>query len=288
MKTKSNSFLRLSAITVAITLAALPSARAANATWSTTPTNVDWNVAGNWDVLPTTGTSLVFGNSTQTTLNNDLTSDSFNIAGITFNVGSPAYTISGNAFALTGGITNSSSNLQTINDAFSMTAARTFTTVGGITLGGNVTGTGGGITKAGAGTLSLTGISNAWTGNTTVNAGTLNLNGGFGGTIGSSSSIFGVGLNNGVNGATTAVGTVATGAVANIGGGTYTLSQLSVGYTNFNMAGSGWLTMTNGTITATNSTGYFVIGGENQKPGNGQLGIGQVDLSGNSVINFNY
>jgi len=281
----------LTSIAVAITLAALPSARAAIETWSTAPASSSWN-ATNWTGTnnpPITGDSLVFGNSTQTTLNNDLTTGSFNIAGITFNAGAPAYTISGNAFALTGGITNNSTNLQTINDAFSMTAARTFTTVGGITLGGNVTGTGGGIIKAGAGTLSLTGSSNAWTGNTTVNAGTLNLNGGFGGTIGSSSSIFGVGLANGVNGA--AAGTVATGAVANIGGGTYTLSQLSVGYTggtSNNSAGSGWLTMTNGTITATNSSGYFVIGGENSQPGNGQLGIGQVDLSGNSTINFNY
>jgi len=150
---------------------------------------------------------------------------------------------------------------------------------------------------AGAGTFTIGSLSNSiltlsgantYTGNTTVNAGTLNLNS-VGNTIGSSTSVIGVGLANGVNGAV--AGTVATGAVANIGGGNYTVSALQVGYTggtNNNSAASGWLTMTGGTITANNSSGYFVIGGENSQPGNGQLGIGQVDLSGNSVINYNY
>ncbi len=59
----------------------------------------------------------------------------------------------GDAFNLTGGVTNSGTNLETINDAFSMTAVRTFTTTtggGNITVGGNISGTGGGITTAGA------------------------------------------------------------------------------------------------------------------------------------------
>ena len=136
-----------------------------------------------------------------------------------------------------------------------------------------------GITKAGSGTLSLTGNNNLWMGNTTVNAGTMNLKDGFSGTIGAgATSVIGVGLANG-----------AGGAVANIGGGIFNANQLSVGYTggggNTNQ-GNGWLTMTGGTINATNASGFFVIGGENV--GNGTLGAGQVDLSGESVINFNY
>ena len=71
----------------------------------------------------------------------------FSLGGFTFNsLAQPPYTISGNSFALGGGITNSSANTQTINDAFSMAATQTFTTTtggGNLSLGGVISGAGG-------------------------------------------------------------------------------------------------------------------------------------------------
>ncbi len=162
------------------------SAVAATETWTTGTGTANWSLGTNWtgtNLPPATGDSLIFGatNGT-TTLNDDLTNSSFNIAGITFNSGDPAYTISGNAFNLTGGIANNGTALETINDAISMSAVQTFTTTAGggnITLGGAMTdgGLGGGITVAGFGTLTLTGA-DSYVGATTVNSGTLNLGGG--------------------------------------------------------------------------------------------------------------
>ncbi len=156
---------------------------AATETWSTGAGDGTgkWSVAGNWtgtNLPPISGDFLIFGATTGTiTLNDDLTSSSFNIAGITFNAGDPAYAISGNTFNLTGGITDNATNTQTVNDAFSMTAAQTFTVSSGGTLllGGVISGAGG-ITANGAGTLTLS-AANTYTGGTTVNSGTVNVSG---------------------------------------------------------------------------------------------------------------
>ena len=171
----------------ALLLLGLHPAQAANGpdTWVGN-TSALWSLAGNWtgtNTPPQSGDSLIFGvaGTAGATLNNDLTTAAFNIAGMTFNSGASAFTIAGNAFALTGGITNSSTNLQTINDAFSMASTQTFTTTtggGNLKFGGVISGAGGLIT-AGAGTTTLSN-SNTFTGGTTVNGGTLNLNAGGG------------------------------------------------------------------------------------------------------------
>ena len=158
-----------------------PSARAAVDTWSSSATSLTWNTGTNWsgtDLPPAPGDSLVFATSGAggVNLNNNLTSSSFNIAGITFNNGASAFVISGSAFALTGGITNNGTNLEIINDPFSMTAVQTFTTNAGggnLSLGGSISGVGG-IIAAGTGILTLS-PSNTYTGTTTVNGGTLSV-----------------------------------------------------------------------------------------------------------------
>jgi autotransporter-associated beta strand protein len=165
-----------------------------------------FSTAGNWtgtNAPPVSGDSLVFGaaGAGGFFLNNDLTSASFNVAGITFNSSAFSYIIgdggstgnAGNTFVLTGGVTNNSTNVQTINNAFSVTAVQTFTTTAGggdIVLGGNLSGAGGGINVTGGGTLTLTGA-NTYTGNTTIASGAkLQIgNGGATGSIPTNSAI---------------------------------------------------------------------------------------------------
>jgi len=147
----------------------LQSAQAANKAWSTnTPGPANGNFSGtNWTVgttgvaTPTsaaaTGDALFFDTSAITTLTNDLSGASF--VGLTFNSGASAYTIGGNSFTLTGGVTNNSTSLQTINNAITLSnVARTFNAgSGGLTLGGALSGTTGTVTFIGAGTTTLSG-----------------------------------------------------------------------------------------------------------------------------------
>ena len=113
-----------------------------NDTWQGSAGSTDWLTSGNWTVgsankPPISGDALIFTSvnaSSSTTLTNTLTSNLFNVNGITFNASSPAYTMSGNTFNLTAGITNNSGNLQTFSNA------------GGLSSTGNITdtlGTGG-------------------------------------------------------------------------------------------------------------------------------------------------
>ena len=157
--------------------------RATNATWTGT-TDGTWATGANWGgAAPVTGQGLVFTSATGaggTTLTDNLmTAGTFTVAGITFNSGSPGYTINagtvgGNpsGFTLTTGITNSSTSLQTINDNFALSGTDTMkTTAGGgnLTLGGTISGTGA-IATSGAGTVTLSGA-NTYTGNTAISSG---------------------------------------------------------------------------------------------------------------------
>ena len=138
------SRLLAAGILVAMALIARP-ASAATDTW-TGNTDDTWNTAGNWsgtNLPPSSGDSLIFTSAAGNgglDLNDDWTSGSFNIAGITFQSGSGPFVIgdgtaidtnAGNAFTLTGGITNSSTSLQTINDPFAISGSQTFTTTRG-------------------------------------------------------------------------------------------------------------------------------------------------------------
>jgi autotransporter-associated beta strand protein len=134
--------LGTSAVMAAALLLCGQSAQAAAKTWAGSAGSTDWLTGTNWGgSAPVTGDSLTFTSanaSASATLTNTLTSSAFNIAGITFNAGSPAYTMTGNTFNLTAGITNSSSNIQTFNNTggISVSAASTFavTSTGGITI----------------------------------------------------------------------------------------------------------------------------------------------------------
>jgi autotransporter-associated beta strand protein len=186
MKTIKTKTIRTvtGALIVAFALLGRNAQAQASDTWTGT-TSANWGDS-NWtggNNPPSSGDSLIFTSATGaggTALNNNLTSSSFNVANIIFNSGSAAFTVSGNAFNLTGNITNNSTSLETINDPFSMTTARFFTTTAGggdLALGGILSGTGGGITKAGSGTLTLS-AANSYSGATTDNGGILKLNNG--------------------------------------------------------------------------------------------------------------
>ena len=217
----------------ALAIFALQPARSATDTWSTAPGSGAWGTAGNWsDVannFPASGDSLVFGATTITSdTDNLMTPSTYNIAGITFTASAPAYTINpflsgDNGFTLTGGITNSSTSLETINDLITTTAVRTITLTSGggnITLGGNISGAGGGFTTTGAGTLTLTG-SNSYTAATTVgNGGTLQLQANAANTVSGTSYALGSGglTMGGVNSSTTTLQLRSDGSLTFNGG----------------------------------------------------------------------
>ena len=262
----------------AVCLALAPSQlQAANRTKAGTGT--DLTAAASWDALPGSSDTATWVGSSRgagLAMPGSLSWYGISVAGA---LGDIDITGTGSLTVGTGGIDLSASTVNmSLGNPIILGSSQTWSVTNSRTLavGGNVSGAAG-LTKAGAGTLTLSGSNGAWTGSTAVNAGTLNLNGGFGGTIGTgASSVFGVGYANGT-----------AGAVLNIGGGTFNAHELKVGYTLSTTAGTGWLTMTGGTITMASAT-WFVIGGEDTQPGNGTLGAGQVDMSGNSVINMNY
>ncbi|OYW76941.1 MAG: hypothetical protein B7Z37_06380 [Verrucomicrobia bacterium 12-59-8] len=166
----------------------------ASGLWSN---NVNWGA----NTLPNYALGLQFDGLLNLNATNDATAAS---AGITFNVGAGVFTLDGNAITLTGGITNNSFSVQTLNfgtTGIKLGAGQTWNS--GILLGGGLnvssavdlagqslaidgtnntnisgtisdTGIGGGLVKNGAGTLT-TSANNTYAGTTAVTAGTLNV-----------------------------------------------------------------------------------------------------------------
>jgi fibronectin-binding autotransporter adhesin len=153
------------------------SVRAASTdTWAGSSGSTDWATTGNWSYSSgsgpvASGDSLVFTSanaSTGTALTDSLTTNSFGIAGITFNSGALAYTMAGNAFELTGNMTNNSSSLETINNAITLSANQSINAAAGaIAIGGVISGSTFGITAPGASTVTLSGA-NLYGGTTTI------------------------------------------------------------------------------------------------------------------------
>ncbi len=165
-------------------------------TWSTysgaAGNQTNWNLNN----TPTTGLAddLVFAGTTQRNTTNDITGVTAN--SVAFSGTAGAFTLNGNAIALNGGVTNSSTSLQTISMDVTLNGASTWNAAAGILrVNGNViNGSGlltvdgtfdstfngvigagsGGLQKDGTGTLSLTG-NNTYTGDTQINAGTVNV-----------------------------------------------------------------------------------------------------------------
>jgi T5SS/PEP-CTERM-associated repeat protein/autotransporter-associated beta strand protein len=147
----------------------------------------NWSIPANWSGwAPAPGETLTFGTATNTANNNDYAPGT-QFAGITFNSGTPAYTLSGNSIALSGPVTNNSSNLQTIElgVGFGSSGATFNTAAGDLSVTRAISGAGT-LNKTGTGTLFLSGSSSKSVGNLILSAGTINLNSGLlqvGGTL---------------------------------------------------------------------------------------------------------
>lgn len=94
----------------------LTSLASAQSTWSG-GSGTAWNDAGNWDVLPATGSNLIFNSFTGSQpSNNDFVGESF--GSLTFGTMMPAagVTLGGNPFTLTGGLVNNNATAgRTVN-----------------------------------------------------------------------------------------------------------------------------------------------------------------------------
>ena len=169
---KSQRYLKLLFFLLSLTL----TAEAATCTWNGSASNL-WNTAANWNsnAVPTTGDDLVFpsGAANISTSNDIAAGTSF--ASITFGAGASAYVLSGNSITLTGNITNSSSNTDTIKIAIILNVATCTISAGSkLILSGIISETGGArsINKTGTDILELGGA-NTYSGGTTISLGTL-------------------------------------------------------------------------------------------------------------------
>jgi autotransporter-associated beta strand protein len=143
-----------------------------NSIWNGGGADNNWSTSANWSGVALQANSpLVFAGTTRLTPNND-TAAGTEYAGVTFNSGSGAFVIGGNAINLNGDVVNNSSNLQTINLNLAMQANTNFNAASSdLAIGGNISGAFS-VTKLGSHTLTLSGANN-YSGTTTVSAGTL-------------------------------------------------------------------------------------------------------------------
>ena len=167
---------------------------AATLTWTGLGGNPNFATAANWSPMlaPVAGDTLIFAGSTGPA---PQSASSLTVAALNFGSSATAFTIGG-AGLLTvnsGGVTNSSAAVETIQNAIKLGAAQTWNASAGdllfsgninnngfllttnaaknITLNGNVSGTGG-LTKTGLGTLTLSGT-NSYSGTSRLSAGTV-------------------------------------------------------------------------------------------------------------------
>ena len=146
--------------------------RAADRTWTGGGGDGNWSTPANWGgTAPTTNDTLFFSGTTRLSSTNDLPED-IPLAGIIFNSGAGAFTLSGNRISLEGPVSNLSASAQTFSLGMALTGTRVFdASNGAITVNGAISGPGG-LTKTGPQALTLS-ASNSYDGVTVVNNGLL-------------------------------------------------------------------------------------------------------------------
>ncbi len=192
----------------------------------------NWSFNGNWSpaTVPASSqnTQLTFDTTISPAMTNDI-SGTLTLNSMTFNAGSPVYTLSGNPLAFqtnTSGalpsIVTNSSNSVTISDAITLMNSLTVSGTGDVALNGAIAGAGG-LTMSSSGTLTLANAPNTYSGGTSILSGTVQV------------------------GADSALG---TGPVAVGGGATliYTGPTSTSASRSFNLGGNGTLAIASGQI----------------------------------------
>jgi len=180
--------------------------------WTGLTSNSLWSAAGNWtnSVPPEYGDAVIF---TGQTFTNSYVDSTFSQAAVTFYAMAGSYALeatNGGVLTLTRGINNYSANAQTVNVPIVLAADGTFNTdLGGVVIGGPISGTGLGLSKIGPGTLTFR-AANTYSGATTIAAGTLALSPG---------------------------GSLATSSINLAAGATFDVSALG----NYGLPGNTWL-----------------------------------------------
>ncbi len=195
----TTALLKTVTLVCALGFGGLRDGPAAAVTWNGGGNDNFWQTAANWGgTAPGNGDALFFAGTTRLAPTNDFSS--LTIAGLTFSSTAEAFTLSGNAVGLGGGITNSSASLQTINLGLNLTANQTVYAVkGDVTINGVIGETGGsfGLTNLGSKVLTLRNA-NTFSGGVTLAKGTL--------AIGSDAALGTGPLRFGVTGSTIAAG----------------------------------------------------------------------------------
>ncbi len=261
-------------LAAALLAAVSSNAHAATKTWVGN-TDANFATSANWTPSAVTANdTLTFGaNGTAgTSLSNNL---AFNtgLQGLTFSAGASAYTISGNQStaslpAAGGWITNSSSNLQTVNlNLFIASGGNRFFDTGsaGINYGGTIMGSAS-VGKNGAGTLTLSNY-NSYSATTAINAGILSVSDITDGGIGAKSTgVITAGSN-----------TVQMNAFAGIVAGQYINNDnFAAGTTVVSINGSGLATLSSNAITSAGN-------GTSTTFSKSQLGSSTVALNGGTL-----
>jgi autotransporter-associated beta strand protein len=145
--------------------------QAADRTWDGgSSADSNWSSVDNWDgIRPGAGDALLFGGSTRTSNNNDLSADTA-FSGLTFMSGAGAFILGGNGLTLDGNISNLSTSAKTLNLPLTLSGNRMlFGSNAAFTVNGVLSGPGG-VNAAVTNTLTLT-ANNTYEGFTTVSNG---------------------------------------------------------------------------------------------------------------------
>ena len=244
----------------------------------------NWSTGSNWDIPFEAGNPVIFAGSTRTSPNNDF-ADGTSVISVEFDNTAASFTLGGNRINLTEGITNNSSNAQTINMAMTIAPSSTVNTgAQNMTINGNLDGTGGVLTKSGSGTLYLAG-NNTQTGGVGINEGTV--------SVATSTALGGAGATVRFGGgslAVTAPISSPAGLAVNSGGGTLAIGSNAVTFAGTN-SGSGTLTKTGAGTLTLSGTGSTFSGTINVTQGalvGSSASISSnVALSGGTSVTFN-